>query len=85
MAYPSVFSVTYSYDSAAHLTGASDSAGVIYAQTVPGNILAGSELEEFTSPNCANNKSHTGFNNRLQPVETWTGAAQRSSALFDNQ
>jgi len=46
MAYPSgSFSVTYSYDSAARLTGAIDSAGVTYAQTVPANILAGGELK----------------------------------------
>ena len=63
--------MTYSYDSAARLTGATDSAGVIYAQTVPANILAAGELQEFTSPNFANNKFHTDFNSRLQPVETW--------------
>jgi RHS repeat-associated protein len=77
------FTVTYGYDSAARLTTATDSNGVIYAQTP--TYLASGAIQEFTSPNFANNKYHVNYNNRLQPTEIWTGIAQGSAALFDKQ
>jgi RHS repeat-associated protein len=77
------FSVTYGYDNAARLTTATDSNGVIYAQTP--TYLASGAIQEFTSPNFANNKYHVSYNNRLQPTEIWTGTAQGSPALFDKQ
>jgi RHS repeat-associated protein len=77
------FTVTYGYDSAARLTSATDSNGVIYAQTP--TFLASGAIKEFTSPNFANNKYHVDYNNRLQPTEIWTGSAQGASALFDKQ
>jgi RHS repeat-associated protein len=84
LAYPgNGFTVTYGYDSAARLTTATDSNGVIYAQTP--TYLASGAIQEFTSPNFANNKYHVSYNNRLQPIEIWTGSAQGSPALFDKQ
>jgi RHS repeat-associated protein len=84
LAYPgNNFSVTYSYDSAARLTGASDSTGVTYAQNP--TILASGLMKEFTAPNFNNNKYHVDYNNRLQPTEIWTGAGQGAGALFDKQ
>jgi RHS repeat-associated protein len=84
LAYPNnTFSVTYSYDSAARLTTATDSNGVIYAQNPI--FVAGSAMKEFTSPNFNNNKYHVDYNNRLQPIEIWAGAGQGASALFDKQ
>ena len=77
------FTMTYGYDSAARLTTATDSNGVIYAQTP--TYLATGAIQEFTSPNFANNKYHVSYNNRLQPVEIWAGSAQGSAALFDKQ
>jgi RHS repeat-associated protein len=77
------FTVTYGYDSAARLTTATDSAGVIYAQTP--TYIAGNIVNEFASPNFANNKYHVSYNNRLQPVEIWAGSAQGAPALFDKQ
>jgi RHS repeat-associated protein len=84
LAYPgNGFTVTYGYDSAARLTTATDSNGVIYAQTP--TYLASGAIQEFTSPNFANNKYHVNYNNRLQPIEIWAGTAQGSAALFDKQ
>jgi RHS repeat-associated protein len=84
LAYPgNGFTVTYGYDSAARLTTATDSNGVIYAQTP--TYLATGAIQEFTSPNFANNKYHVNYNNRLQPIEIWAGSAQGSPALFDKQ
>jgi RHS repeat-associated protein len=84
LAYPgNGFTVTYGYDSAARLTTATDSNGVIYAQTP--TYLASGAIQEFTSPNFANNKYHVSYNNRLQPIEIWAGSAQGSPALFDKQ
>lgn len=84
LAYPgNGFTVTYGYDSAARLTTATDSNGVIYAQTP--TYLASGAIQEFTSPNFANNKYHVDYNNRLQPIEIWAGSAQGSAALFDKQ
>ena len=84
LAYPgSSFTVTYSYDSAARLTQATDSNGVTYAQNP--TILASGAVQEFISPNFNNNKLHTDLNNRLQPTEIWAGSAQGSGALFDKQ
>jgi RHS repeat-associated protein len=84
LAYPgNGFTVTYGYDSAARLTTATDSNGVIYAQTPA--YIAGNIVNEFTSPNFANNKYHVSYNNRLQPIEIWAGSAQGSAALFDKQ
>jgi RHS repeat-associated protein len=84
LAYPgNAFTVTYGYDSAARLTSATDSNGVIYAQNP--TFLAAGLMKEFTSPNFNNNKFHTDLNNRLQPVEIWAGGAQGSAALFDKQ
>jgi RHS repeat-associated protein len=77
------FSVTYSYDSAARLTQATDSNGVTYAQNPA--FLASGAMQEFTSPNFNNFKYHTNYNNRLQPIEIWAGSASGSSALFDKQ
>jgi RHS repeat-associated protein len=77
------FSVTYGYDSAGRLTTATDSNGVIYAQTP--TYLSNGAIQEFTSPNFANNKYHVSYNNRLQPIEIWAGSAQGSAALFDKQ
>jgi RHS repeat-associated protein len=84
LAYPgNGFTVTYGYDSAARLTTATDSNGVIYAQTP--TYLASGAIQEFTSPNFANNKYHISYNNRLQPIEIWAGSAQGAPALFDKQ
>jgi RHS repeat-associated protein len=84
LAYPgNGFSVTYGYDTAARLTTATDSSGVIYAQTP--TYLGSGAIQEFTSPNFANNKYHVSYNNRLQPIEIWTGSAQGAPALFDKQ
>ncbi|HEY1527869.1 MAG TPA: RHS repeat-associated core domain-containing protein [Candidatus Angelobacter sp.] len=84
LAYPgNGFTVTYGYDSAARLTTAADSNGVIYAQTP--TYLASGAIKEFTSPNFANNKYHVNYNNRLQPVEIWVGSAQGAPALFDKE
>ena len=84
LTYPgSGFTVTYGYDSAARLTTATDSNGVIYAQTP--TYLASGAIKEFTSPNFNSNKYHVDYNNRLQPIEIWTGAGQGASALFDKQ
>ena len=84
LAYPSNnFTVTYGYDSAARLTTATDSAGVIYAQTP--TYWANGAMKEFTSPNFANNKYHVDINNRLQPTEIWAGSAEGASALFDKK
>ena len=83
LAYPGSFTVTYGYDSAARLTTATDSNGVIYAQTP--TYLAGGAIKEFASPNFNNNKYHVDYNNRLQPTEIWAGSAQGSAALFDKQ
>jgi RHS repeat-associated protein len=84
LGYPgSGFSVTYGYDSAARLTSATDSSGVIYAQT-PTYIASGA-IKEFTSPNFNNNRYHTDYNNRLQPVEIWAGTSGGAGALFDKQ
>jgi RHS repeat-associated protein len=84
LAYPgNGFTVTYGYDSAARLTTATDSNGVIYAQTP--TYLPSGAIQEFTSPNFANNKYHVSYNNRLQPIEIWAGSAQGSPALFDKQ
>ena len=84
LAYPgNAFTVTYGYDSAARLTSATDSNGVIYAQNP--TFLAAGVMNEFTSPNFNNNKFHTDLNNRLQPTEIWTGSAQGAPALFDKQ
>jgi RHS repeat-associated protein len=77
------FSVTYGYDSAARLATATDSNGVIYAQTP--TYFANGAIQEFTSPNFANNKYHISYNNRLQPIEIWAGSAQGAPALFDKQ
>jgi len=77
------FSVTYAYDSAARLTSATDSNGVIYAQNPA--YLASAAMQEFSSPNFNGNKFHVDYNNRLQPVEIWAGAGQGASALFDKQ
>ena len=83
LAYPgSGFAVTYGYDSAARLTTATDSNGVIYAQTP--TYLATGAIQEFTSPNFANNKYHVSYNNRLQPTEIWAGPSA-AGALFDKQ
>jgi YD repeat-containing protein len=75
------FTVTYGYDSAARLTSATDSNGVVYAQNP--SILASGVAQEFTSPNFNNNKYHVDFNNRLQPTEIWTGTSSGAGALFD--
>jgi len=83
LAYPgNGFTVTYGYDSAARLTTATDSNGVIYAQTP--TYLASGAIQEFTSPNFANNKYHVDYNNRLQPTEIWAGPSA-AGALFDKQ
>jgi RHS repeat-associated protein len=83
LSYPnSGFTVTYGYDSAARLTTATDSSGVIYAQTP--TFTASGAIQEFASPNFNNNKYHVDYNNRLQPTEIWTGAA-KTTALFDKQ
>jgi RHS repeat-associated protein len=76
------FTVTYGYDCAARLTTATDSSGVIYAQTP--TFTASGAIQEFASPNFNNNKYHVDYNNRLQPTEIWTGAA-KTTALFDKQ
>jgi YD repeat-containing protein len=73
------FSVTYGYGSAARLITATDSAGVIYAQTP--TYVAGTAIKELISPNFNNLKYHVEYNNRLQPTEVWTGAAQGTTAL----
>src|SRR5882724_7250342 len=84
LAYPANnFTVTYGYDSAARLTTATDSSGVIYAQTP--TYVAGSAIKEFTSPNFNSLKYHVDYNNRLQPTEIWTGTASGAAALFDKQ
>jgi RHS repeat-associated protein len=83
LGYPGSFSMTYGYDSAARLTSATDSNGVIYAQTP--TYLAGGAIKEFASPNFNNNKYHVDYNNRLQPIEIWAGSAQGAPALFDKQ
>jgi RHS repeat-associated protein len=84
MVYPgNNLTVTYGYDTAARLTSATDSTGVIYAQTP--TYLASGAIQEFTSPNFANNKYHVSYNSRLQPIEIWAGSAQGASALFDKQ
>ncbi|MBZ5489706.1 MAG: hypothetical protein LAO76_02095 [Acidobacteriia bacterium] len=77
------FTVSYSYDSAARLTSATDSNGVIYAQSP--SFWAIGAIKEFASPNFNNNKFHVDLNNRLEPVEIWAGAGQGASALFDKQ
>ncbi len=41
-------------------------------------------MKEFVSPNFANNKFHTEYNNRLQPVEIWAGSSATSN-LFDKR
>jgi len=83
LVYPnSGFTVTYGYDSAARLTTATDSGGVIYAQSP--TFTASGAIQEFASPNFNNNKYHVDYNNRLQPTEIWTGAA-KTTALFDKQ
>jgi RHS repeat-associated protein len=74
------FSVTYGYDGVARLTTATDSNGVIYAQTP--TFLASGAIQEFTAPNFNGNKYHVDYNNRLQPTEIWTGSA-KATALFD--
>ncbi|HEV3316153.1 MAG TPA: BPSL0067 family protein [Candidatus Angelobacter sp.] len=84
LSYPgNNFSVTYTYDSAARLTQATDSNGVTYAQNP--SFLASGAMQEFASPNFNNFKYHANYNNRLQPVEIWAGSAGGSSALFDKQ
>src|SRR5258708_11431577 len=84
LAYPDGgFTVTYGYDNAARLTSASDSNGVIYAQSP--TILASGAMQEFTSPNFNNNKFHADYNSRLQPTEIWAGPAAGATALFDKQ
>ncbi len=75
------FSVTYGYDTAARLISATDSNGVVYAQTP--TILASGAMQEFNSPNFNNLKYHTDYNNRLQPTEIWTGTSSGAGALFD--
>jgi RHS repeat-associated protein len=83
LAYPgNGFTVTYGYDSAARLTTATDSDGVIYAQTP--TYLATGAIQEFTSPNFNNNKYHVDYNNRFQPTEIWAGPSA-AGALFDKQ
>jgi RHS repeat-associated protein len=77
------FSVTYVYDTAARLTSATDSNGVIYAQNP--TYLASAAMQEFSSPNFNGNKFHVDYNSRLQPVEIWAGAGQGTPALFDKQ
>jgi RHS repeat-associated protein len=83
LGYPDNFTMTYGYDSAARLTSASDSAGVIYAQAPI--FWATGSIKEFTSPNFNNNKFHVDLNNRLQPIELWAGSSQGAGALFDKQ
>ena len=84
LAYPANnFTVTYGYDSAARLVSANDSNGVIYAQAPV--FWSTGAMKEFTSPNFSNYKFHLELNNRLQPIEIWTGSSQGASALFDKQ
>jgi RHS repeat-associated protein len=77
------FTLTYGYDSAARLTSATDSNGVIYAQTP--TYLAMGAIQEFTSPNFNGNKYHVDYNSRLQPTEIWAGTSAGAGALFDKQ
>jgi RHS repeat-associated protein len=93
LAYPgNGFNVTYTYDtnvpnSAGRLTGALDSNGVTYASLDPASITsytAAGAIQEFNSPNFANNKYHVSYNNRLQPTEIWAGPSA-PGALFDKQ
>jgi RHS repeat-associated protein len=82
--YPSGgFSMTYQYDNAARLTGASDSNGVTYANSP--TYLASGAMQEFTSPNFSNNKFHADYNSRLQPTEIWVGSSHSTGVLFDKQ
>jgi hypothetical protein len=52
---------------------------VIYAQTP--TYVAGTAIKELISPNFNNLIYHVEYNNRLQPTEVWTGAAQGTTAL----
>ncbi len=88
LGYPAnSFSVTYSYDSAARLYDATDSANVNYAHLDPTNsasFWASGAMKEFTATNFSGFKYHVDYNNRLQPVEIWTGASAASN-LFDKR
>ncbi len=84
LGYPGAgFTVTYGYDAAARLTSATDSSGVIYAQSP--TILASGAMQEFVSPNFSSNKFHADFNSRLQPTEIWAGPSAGANALFDKK
>jgi RHS repeat-associated protein len=84
LVYPAnSFTVTYGIDSAARLTSATDSNGVIYAQAP--TYWANGAMKEFSSPNFNNNTYHVDLNNRLQPTEIWAGSAEGASALFDKK
>lgn len=82
LTYPAnAFTLTYAYDSAARLTGVSDSNGVVYAQNPV--ISPNGAMSEFVSPGFNNFKYHIDYNSRLQPVEIWAGTAKGATALFD--
>lgn len=69
LAYPSGFSVTYQYDSAARLYSATDSSGWNYASLVNTSqsyFLPAGAMGEIDTPNF---KYTNSFNNRLQPTE----------------
>ena len=74
------FTVTYSYDSGARLLSATDSNGVIYAQT-PRTSPAGRSRSSPRRISPTTNTTLT-YNSRLQPIEIWAGNS-KATALFD--